>query len=571
MNRSTRLLVSVVALWLVATLPPIISPVVSSAADPRLIVVVSVDQLAYEYLERFHAGLADDGFFRQVEQRGAWFRQAHHRHAYTVTAPGHAVLMTGTYPQVHGVIGNDWYDRRLGKSVYCVEDAEFPVVGAPPAQAELRGVSPRSLHAETVGDVLKRVTQGKAKVYGVTLKDRAAVLMTGARADGAYWYDANSGCWVTSRYYRSSLPDYIQALNDARPVQRYAGQAWTLLYPPTSYRHNYPDENVYEGDYELLGKSFPHALEKENLARLQKQIACTPFGNALTLELTEQLLVREQLGQDDVTDVLAVGFSSNDFVGHTYGPHSLEVEDMMYRTDRDLATLVNLLDRHVGVGRWTLALSADHAVSPIPEYAVTVGLPAQRNPLGDMTKLKKLLEDHLVAKFGALASGQPYVERLDAHQVFLRGGDDPTRFAEIQREACQVLRAQPGVALAATRDELLAATPPAGTIPAELTRLIPPGSDPWTQFRRAFHPTLSGDVVFALPPYSIQGTTKATHGTPWVYDTHVPVLFLGCGIRAVQSDQPTSPAAIGPTFARLLHIPAPAQSSEPALLEALVP
>jgi predicted AlkP superfamily pyrophosphatase or phosphodiesterase len=548
---------------------------VSSAAEsppslpPRLIVIVSVDQLAYEYLERFKDRYSEDGFFKMVERRGAWYSQAHHRHAYTVTAPGHSVLMTGSYPNVNGIVGNDWYDRHKGKSVYCVEDSEYPVVGTPPANAELKGVSPKNLKAETVGDVLKRVTNGRAKVFGVTLKDRAAVLMTGAKADGAYWYDGNSGCWVTSRYYRQELPEYVRVLNQGQTAERFAGAKWELSRPLAQYRLNYPDDNTYEGNYEKLGIAFPHQLETNDLPRLRKQIPCTPFGNELALTLAEKILTSESLGQDDATDVLAVGFSSNDYVGHTFGPHSLEVEDMCYRTDEALAKLVKLLDQHVGEGRWTLALSADHAVCPVPEYAASIGLPARRNPLGDVAKLRENLTAHLEDKFGPRQDGKKHIERLDPPQLFLTPVDDAALFAKIQLAARDFLSKQPGVLYATTRNDLLEPTTPAIAVPEHLQLLTPVGSEPLDQLRRAFNPRLGGDVVFTIPPYSIQGSTKATHGTLWKYDSHIPVLLLGHGIRATRSDRPVSPAAIAPTFAKLLGIPMPAQNVESPLDEAL--
>jgi hypothetical protein len=551
---------------------PVAQPAAPSAAQPagpRLVVMVSVDQLCYEYLERFRAGLREEDFFRQVEARGAWYSQAHHRHAFTVTAPGHAVLMTGAYPNRNGILGNDWYNRQTGKMGYCVEDTGYPIVGTPAGAAELKGVSPKSLTAETLGDVLKRVTDGKAKVYGVTLKDRAAVLMTGAKADGAYWFDGKSGCWVTSRYYRESLPEYVRELNEAGVAERYAGRVWELSREAGSYRVNYPDDSPFEGDYEKLGRGFPHKLAEDDMTRLRKQIATTPFGNDLALELAELVLRREQLGQDDICDLLAVGFSSNDYVGHTFGPHSLEVEDMTYRTDAQLARLVRLLDEHVGPGQWTLALSADHAVAPIPEYAASVGLPAKRNPLGDLVKLRSRLEERLAEKFGPPASGKAYVESMDGSQLFLRSGDVGERGPEVRREVQAFLREQSGLAIVLTRDELLDANGPDVRLSDELGRLTPPGSTPRDQFLKAFHPRLSGDVLFAFKPYGWQGTTKATHGSPWRYDTHVPVLWLGRGVKRVRVDRPISPAAIGVTFAKMLGVPAPAQNEEQPLVELL--
>jgi hypothetical protein len=533
------------------------------------VVIVSVDQLCYEYLERFRAGFRAEDFFRQVEARGAWFSQAHHRHAFTVTAPGHAVLVTGAYPNRNGILGNDWFNRKTGKMGYCVEDIGFPIVGTPTGAAELKGVSPKSLTAETLGDVLKRVTDGKAKVFGVTLKDRAAVLMTGAKADGAYWFDSKSGCWVTSRYYRESLPVYVRELNEARVAERYAGRAWELSRDAASYRLNYPDDSPFEGDYEKLGRGFPHTLAADDPARLRKQIATTPFGNELALELAERVLREEQLGQDDVCDLLAVGFSSNDYVGHTFGPHSLEVEDMTYRTDAQLARLVRMLDEHVGAGQWTLALSADHAVAPIPEYAASIGLPAKRNPLGDPVKLRARLEERLADKFGPPTNDKTYVESMDGTQLFLRASELGQRGPEIRREVQAFLREQPALAVVLTRDELLDPNGAAVELPEKLRQLVPPGSTIRDQFLKAFHPQLSGDLLFAFVPYSWQGTTKATHGSPWTYDTHVPVLWLGRGVTRMRVDRPVSPAAIGVTFARLLGVPAPAQNEEQPLMELL--
>lgn len=536
---------------------------------PRLVVIVSVDQLCYEYLERFRAGFSDQGFFRRVEREGATFTEAHHRHAHTVTAPGHSVLMSGAYPTTNGIVANEWYDRSQAKVVYCVEDPAYAIVGAPAGMTELKGVSPRNFKAETLGDILKRETQGRAKVFGVTLKDRAAVLMTGARADGAYWFDPNSGNWVTSRYYRDSLPEYIADINARRPADSFAGKTWTLLYDQARYRLNYPDNNPYEGDYEKLGIAFPHVLDSTDMLRVRKQVACSRYGNEITLELAEQILVREELGKDDSTDVFAVGFSSNDFVGHTFGPHSLEVEDITYRTDLLLEQLVQLLDRHVGAGKWVMALSADHAVSPIPEYAATVGLPAHRNPLGDVAKLRDALEARLAAKFGARPATNPYVERIDVHQLFLRGDENPLRFVGIQQEAKKFLLEQPQVAMAITRAELDSNNPSPIVAPADCAALVPKGSDPLTQFKLAYHPRLAGDVLFAIRPYGIQGTTKATHGTPWSYDSHVPVLFLGAGVANVKCDRPVSPAAIAPTLARIVGVADPGQCAEKALDEAV--
>lgn len=550
------------------------------ADQPGLIVVVSVDQLAYEYLDRFRDNFAEDGFLRRVERTGAWYAQAHHRHAFTLTGPGHAVFLTGTYPYRGGVIGNDWYDRATGKSRYCVEDTAYPIVGAPTDKAELKGVSPQSLLVETLGDVLKRVTGGKSKVFGVTLKDRAAVLMAGRAADGAYWFDANTGAWVTSRYYREQLPDYLAAANAGDLAESWLGSSWNLLLAADRYRLNCPDDNPYEGDLEGLGAAFPHRLtadlpsatESTTTKNYYKQLVGTPFGNDMTLRVAQMIVERERLGQDEHPDLLAIGFSANDYVGHSYGPQSLEVEDITYRTDKLLGQLLDYLDEKIGRGRWVLGLSADHAVSPLPEYAVTIGLPAARNPMGDAKEFLAKLESHLAAKFGP-AGDKPYVAKLESQQVFLRAEGEPAvsnaPSEALQDAACEFLRRQPAIVSAITRHEILnSATPPLPLAP-EYASFLTPETHLLSMYRKTFHRERSGDVLFTLKPYHIVGSLKATHGSPWRYDTHVPLLLVGAGIVKVRSDRPVSPAALAPTLAGAVRVPAPAQNEEQVLIEAL--
>jgi hypothetical protein len=548
---------------------------------PRLVVIISVDQLCYEYLERFRANFTSDGFFQRCSTEGTWFTECHHRHAYTVTAPGHAVLMTGNYPGPLGIIDNTWYDRRLGKEVYCVEDLNYPIVGTPTTQAELKGVSPLKLHAETVGDVLKRATNGQAKVFGVTLKDRAAVLMSGKQADSAYWFDPNSGNWVTSRYYRAALPDYLVQLNEGDTAKCYAGSRWQLLYPAEKYSPRHADDAPFEGNYEKLGRAFPHEFVTETNTQYYKQILCSPFGNEMTLRVAELLIEREHLGQDEIPDILNLGFSANDYVGHNFGPHSLEVEDITYRTDLLLGRLLRVLDEKVGIGQWTCVLSADHAVTPIPEYAQTLGLPARRSPLGDLTKLRAKIEQALVDKFGPPPLGKTYVERLSSRELFLSTSliesMELTRIEQYRSTARDLLAQEAGVALAFTREDLIDTERTADDIPAariapHLQHLFASGSEPLTLFRRSYNARLSGDVVFCLPPYCIQGSTPATHGLPYRTDSHVPLLWIGAGIRQQQrNNTPVGPAQIAATLSQLLQIPPPAQHVAPPLADLLTP
>jgi hypothetical protein len=304
-----------------------------AAAKPKLVVVVSVDQLCYEYLERFRDGFADDGFFRRVDREGASFSECHHRHAFTFTGPGHSVLTTGSYPRYTGIVGNGWFDPQLGRDRYCVEDKDVKLVGVPDGVGD-GPMSPANLHVETLGDALKRATDGKAKVIGISLKDRAGILMAGRKADAAYWFDDRR--WVTSTWYRKELPGYLRAFNESGATDQYAGQTWNLLLPREKYHHYRPDDYPHENDGFGLGRAFPHTLAAATDKQFDAQFPCTPFGNDLTLSAARLIIAEEKLGQRDVTDMFCLGLSSNDYLGHQYGPYSLEVEDATYRLDRQL-------------------------------------------------------------------------------------------------------------------------------------------------------------------------------------------------------------------------------------------
>jgi predicted AlkP superfamily pyrophosphatase or phosphodiesterase len=507
---------------------------------PRLIVVVSVDQLPQRYLEQFRAGFASDGFFARVFRDGAWFPNCHHRHAFTITGPGHATLLTGTDPAVHGIISNGWYHRGLGGTFGCVEDEQAPLVGG---TAE-KGVSPRNLLVPTLGDSLQLATSGKAKVFGVSLKDRSAVLMAGHAADAAYWFDENSGNWVTSRYYRTDLPGYLRNLNEGNAAESFAGQSWELIVPAEAYRRELPDDNPYETNLPPLGRSFPHPMPAQPDATYFRLLEVTPYGNELTLAVAQLVVEHEQLGADDVPDVLCIGLSSNDYVGHAFGPHSLEVQDITFRTDRELGRLLRWLDERVGVGRWTIGLSSDHGVGPIPELAMAMRMRAARNPLGDASQLAAKLEGRLRRVLGLTATGKPLVARAEGLEIFLDQTQPELvgeRLFAARRIVRQALLEEPSVAVAYTQDELLALPVGGHGLPE--------------QFRLTMHPKRSGDVLFSMVPYVLQGSKNAaSHGSPWEYDRHVPLLFWGAGIKPGRYEEPASPGCLGTTFARLLDI-----------------
>lgn len=579
MNHSTKLRGLLLAVALLLLTAPTVA-----AERPRLVVVVSVDQLCYEYLVRFRSGFAPDGLFLRVEKEGASFINCHHRHAFTITAPGHAVQLSGAYPDTNAIVGNSWFDRTTGKTVYCVFDPQEELVGPPPPdettpaattpepkpadtkekekeEEEPTGVSPRNLQVDTVGDVLKLATGGKAKVFGVAFKDRAAVLMTGHQADAAFWFHGKSGRWVTSTYYTKELPGYMRAINQGNSISQYAGREWKLLLPSAAYQHYYPDDYPDERDPEGLGKAFPHKfVDSASDPKLVRQVLNSPFGNEVTLHAAGQVLVHEELGQDDVPDILAINLSSNDYVGHAFGPHSLEVQDLTYRTDRQLGEFARFVEKQLAGKPWVLALTADHGVAPLVQYAKERGLPAARTPLGDLKVLQARLEAHLRTELKARETDKadkPLVQKLLDNQVYLQQ-DHPVlagdQFALAQRITRDFLLREPSVAAAVTREQLLA-----GGGEGKLN----------AQFRRTFHPRRSGDVLFALVPFSLPGTNGTSHGSPWQYDTHVPLLLLGPSIKPGRYDRPTSPAALAATLSRILQIEPPAAAVEEPLVEAI--
>jgi len=531
---------------------------VPAAEKPKLIVVLSADQFCQDYLIRFEDNFSVDGAFRRIQREGARYSQCHHQHAFTVTGPGHAVQLTGTYPNQHGIVGNNWFDRATGKDVYCCDDPSVELIGLPAA----KGVSPKKMLVETVGDVLKLASGNRSKVFGVAIKDRVAMLMAGHNADGAFWLEDN--LWTTSTYYRSDLPGYLRVLNEPLTTERFRSQTWDLLLAKDKYHNTGPDKNAWENPPKGFTSEFPHKLPGQgNMSPVQfgDLAVISPFGNEVTLEGAREVVVHERLGQDEFTDLLCINLSSNDFVGHAFGPHSLEVEDMAYRTDLQLGELLRFLDQQVGIGKWTFAMTADHGVAPIVEYAQQFRLPAERSPLGGASEVKKQLEARLRERLGIAADAKPLVQKVEDYQVFLQRDHAvfsqagvPGNFELAQKVVRDWLLEQPKVASAFTREDLVR-----GGGEGKL----------FQQVRRTFHHERSGDVLFALAPYCVPGAKGTTHGSPWHYDTHVPLLLIGCGIKNGTFDRPVSPACLASTVAELAGVDCPSANVEEPLREAL--
>lgn len=536
----------------------------AAAEKPSLIVVVSVDQLCYEYLERFGSNFGETGLVRKVQSGGVWYSNCMHQHAFTFTGPGHSVQLTGCYPNRSGIIGNSWFDRRTGSKLYCVSDPESRLIGA---ETTDKPVSPKLMICDTVGDQLKLATGGKSRVFTVAIKDRAAILMAGRMADAAIWM-SNQGDWITSSHYGRVLPDSMMELNASRHSRKFAGRTWELMHKPSRYLHGATEVSEAERPMYDMTADFPHALPAADHENYIRNLACSPFGNEVTLEAARALIEGEGLGTDEYPDILGINLSPNDYVGHSFGPQSLEVEDMTYRTDALLGEFIDYLDQRLGGRRFVLFVTADHGVAPIPELAAKQKLLAARDPLGredydtmNIPEMQSQLEKHLTTTLGFTSSNDDAPQMVTAfvsngvylnhsHPAIIAAGLD-----HVSRVTRDWVLSHPVIVAAMTREELL--------------RDVGPDDELRSLMRRSYHPGRAGDVLFVMKPFHFQSSAASTHGSPWHYDRHVPLLVIG-DVEPATSSRLVSPASIATTIARLLHVEAPSMAEAPPLDEVRV-
>jgi len=524
-------------------------------AAPKLAVVIVVDQLRFDYLTRY-AGLFSGGFAKLLAE-GAIFTNAHQDHAATETAPGHATLLTGSFPSHHGIIANEWLLRGASRQIYSVDDSNFALVISPtfPNQKNIqedRGKSPQKLLRHTLGDWLKAKAP-QAKVISIAGKDRSAILMAGFEADAAYWFSSAHGAFVSSRYYLEALPDWVSRWNEARPADRFYRQAWEKSRPEENYFLSREDLFAAESDGEHT--TFPHSFinpeEADTAAaakinsRFYDWMMSTPFLDRLTLEFAQQALQAEQLGADATPDLLLVSLAATDYIGHSYGPLSQECEDQLLRLDVELAKFFAALDRKVGLKNCVIALSADHGVLPLPEELRRRGFEAARILRNEALEEVKSVERELQEEWRTTRPiFRTYLGEinLDYH---IADSLNMTPAAFRARVAVK-LRSLSFVHDIFTYDELQAAD---GAGRAFIEKQ-----------RRSFHPERSPDLLMQLKPHylvtsRLQGTT---HGSPYEYDSHVPLIFWGARIKAGRFDTPQRTVDLAPTLAHLLNLEFPA-------------
>jgi predicted AlkP superfamily pyrophosphatase or phosphodiesterase len=512
---------------------------------PKLAVVIVFDQLREDYLTRWQK-LYGAGGLRRLMDDGAWFQNCHYPYAATVTATGHASIHTGCSPNVHGIVGNSWYDRATQRSVGSVDS---PLHRRVPMRDSASASSPHRMLVPTLADALKTATGGKARVVSLSFKDRPAVVSGGKKADACYWFDAATGEFVTSTYYQSDPHPWIRKFNAGGDANRWVGKTWNRLRTDLDYeRHSGPDDIAAEWTGYGQGRTFPHPMGRST-GKPGKQyysaLVNSPFGNELLLELAKEAVVAEKLGTRDVPDLLCVSFSANDVVGHSYGPDSQEVLDITLRTDHIVRDLLAFLDKRVGKGRYVLALTADHGVCPMPEVSRTKGKDAHRYSLG---RIRRAAEKQMRA---AIPSKTPLIEATSGADFYLNQRVLKALKIDSRRAESLLagfLKKQPGVLTAYTRTQLLGKIPKTDKLGRQL--------------QRSFFPGRSGDVVAVVKSYSLFTSRAAgtSHGSPHNYDTHVPLLFYGAGISASVHKSAVTPQSIAVVLADRLRIKPPAKA-----------
>lgn len=507
------------------------------AHKPKLVVGIVVDQMRNDYIYRYWNRYSNGGFRRLVND-GYYFKNNHFNYIPTYTGPGHSSIYTGTTPRTHGIIANDWYSKKTGAMNYCVWDSTVKTVGSSSKNGMM---SPRNQLSSTIGDELKMSSNKKGKVIGVALKDRSAVLPAGHAADAAYWFDEETGNFISSTWYMNDLPEWVKNFNAKQLARKYLTEGWNTMTYPEGYTSSIADDNNYEGvpnkkDKPTFPYSYKSFLEKNNVAIIR----ATPFGNSITKDLAIECLKSEQLGKDNVTDLFCISFSSTDIIAHSYGPRSVEVEDTYLRLDKDIEELLNTLDKEVGKSNYVVFLTADHGGADVPKHLMDNKIPA--GYLWD-EKIKKDIQAYFSQQYGDTS----LLLNVSNEQVFLNEKKVAAlklNKDELEENVCRLLLSINGIAEA---------------YPSKVARY---GSFEKSDYRsllqNGYSHTLSGNVCFVFRPawmdYAEKGTT---HGAAYNYDTHVPLIFYGKGIKKGFTFETTTITQIAPTVCEIIQINQP--------------
>jgi predicted AlkP superfamily pyrophosphatase or phosphodiesterase len=567
MNRYSSIFIEATAFVLIGLF--LTASPVSAGQQPKLLLQITVDALRGDLPDRYNNVLAEGGF-RYLMEKGIHYNNAHYQHANTETIVGHVSLATGTVPAAHGMVGNVWFDREQGRLVYNIEDPEYRLLtpGADvdkkteidPTQkaARVDGRSPNNILTSTLSDELAVHFAGQSKVFAVSVKDRGAVSLAG-HAGKAFWFSKKGGEFVTSTYYYDQYPDWVNKWNARKPALAYADKSWQLLHSPSKYLFGNADDRDYETDFPGFGRTFPHAYGKADDKYFTTRLTLSPAGDELTLDFAKALLENEQLGQDEIPDYLAISFSSTDYVGHIFGASSLESEDNIARLDRTLADLFAFIDKKVGLENTLIVLSADHGQPEVPGHLHERGIDKAHyfdtESLDKTPAIAALKKQFGMGEELIEAYYHPYLY-LNQDLIRAKGLDQ----AEVEKAIAAELLKFDGVAYAVSSSALGTDSLP-DTL---LTRSI----------LRNFHSKRSGDIYLVFEPNvfinDFDGLIVAsTHGSPWRYDTYVPIMFAGAGLKAAKVNRAVTPYDIAATLAAYLKVKPPSGTIGTPLLEVL--
>ncbi len=505
------------------------------AAKPKLVVGIVIDQMRWDYLYRFNQLYSANGFKRLLSE-GFTCENTFIPYTPTYTAPGHTCIYTGSVPAIHGIVGNNWYDRSLNKVVYCTDDSTVATVGN---NSDAGKMSPQNMWATTITDELRLSNNFKSKVIGIALKDRGSILPAGHSANAAYWYDDKGGKWISSTYYMPDIPAWVKDFNAKDVVATYMSKDWNTLLPIDKYDLSTPDNEPYETS--ILGETtvtFPHKLSATGASKYSS-FRTTPFANTFTFDFAKQAIENEKLGSNTVTDFLTISISSTDYIGHSFGPNSIEIEDTYLRLDKDIADFLQWLDQQLGKGNYLTFLTADHGVAHVPAFLAEHKIPGGTFSDADFTKE---INQTIETKFGI----KNIVQSIQNYQVYLNLGEIEKQGkdkAAIVKSVIDLLKQKPYIVNVFETDKIMQAT------------LAEPQKKMMTN---GYNPKRSGDVQFTFKPGYFDGGTKGTtHGLWNPYDAHIPLLFFGWKVQPGKTNRETYMTDISATVAAMLQIQMP--------------
>ncbi len=563
--------ISIVSISLITLVTPFKD---AQAKQPKLILQITVDQLRGDLLQRYQQHFSDDGFEYLINE-GIYYKEAHHQHAITETVVGHTTLATGAHPSTHGMVSNLWFDKQMQQPIYNVQDEQHPLLCAnaavdakneiDPTQkaSKVEGRSPKNIMATTFSDELTASNNGQSKVFAVSVKDRGAITLAG-HTGKAFWFSKSAGEFVSSDYYYKQYPQWVTNWNKANPISTYANTQWQLSKPAQQYLFADNQNHDWKTKLPGYGITFPHEFGPSDNPYFSTFLTVSPIGDEMTADFAKTVITNNNLGNNShdnqiVTDYLSISFSSTDYVGHIFGPSSLEAEDNLLRLDRTLASLFGFIDDNIGLENTLIVLSADHGAPEAPGYLTQFGIKAKHFDLASLEKnaaIQSLKSKWKITGDLFVNAWQPYIN-LDHDKL----AKQKVPLAEATTQVANILNSVSGIHRAYSFNHLLN-----GNVPNdEITQKV----------QNSFYPSRSGDIYLVFEPNvfvaDFDGLNVASvHGSPWRYDTHVPIIFAGMKLKGQTINRPVATVDLAPTLSALMNINAPSSAVGYPLKEVLV-